>query len=66
MNFGEGGTGMTAGSGPQSRTELLKNDESRVALKKITGQDFGFDAVAWQKWFLENYTLHDLNVRVDD
>ena len=66
MTFGDGGTGMTTGGGPQSRTEMVPNDASRVALKKITGQDFGFDEVAWQNWYLENYTLYDLNVRVDD
>ena len=66
MTFGDQGTGMTTGGGPQSRTEMVKNDESRVALKKITGEDFGFDATAWQNWYLENYTLYNLNVRADD
>ena len=57
---------MTTGGGPQSRSEMVQNDESRVALKKITGEDFGFDEAAWQAWFLENYTLYDIDVRADD
>jgi len=65
-SFGSGGAGLTTGGGPQSQDVVLQNEPSRIALKKITGQDFGYDEVAWQQWYLQNYTLFDIRVRADD
>jgi hypothetical protein len=65
-SFGPGGAGLTTGGGPQSQDLVLQNEPSRIALKKITGQDFGYDEVAWQQWYLQNYTLFDIRVRADD
>jgi hypothetical protein len=66
MGFGNGGAGLQTGGGPQSRDEYVRNNEARVALKKITDQDLGFDKPTWKQWYLENYTLHDTRVRADD
>ncbi len=65
-SFGTGGAGLTTGGGPQSQDVVLQNEPSRIALKKITGQDFGYDEAAWQKWYLENYTLYNVRVRADE
>ncbi|GEM_PF-2323811 len=29
-------------------------EEAYMSLKGLTGQDFGYDARAWKKWFAEN------------
>ncbi len=66
MSFGPNGTGMKTGGGPQSRTVVVENEESLTALKRITEQNLGFDESSWKKWYLENYTLYNVNVRADE
>ena len=66
LSFGSGGAGLAVGGEPQKVESMVKVDESRVSLKKISGQDFGFDKQAWKNWYLQNYTLHDARVRGDD
>lgn len=66
MNFGNGGGGMQVGGGPQSKKATYRNDEAVMALKKLTDQDFGYNEEAWKNWYLENYTLHDIDVRADE
>ena len=49
------------GSKPVSR--VFRNEEVLGALKKITGQDFGYSEAAYQKWFVQNYTHVGLKAR---
>ena len=49
------------GSKPVSR--VFNNEEVLGALKKITGQDFGYSEAAYQKWFIQNYTHVGLKAR---
>ena len=49
------------GSKPVSR--VFRNEEVLDALKKITGQDFGYSEAAYQKWFIQNYTHVNLKAR---
>lgn len=61
-----GGIGFQAGNAPQTIERIYKNDKARLALKKISNQDLGFNEEAWKVWYLKNYTLHDERVRADD
>ena len=42
---------------------VFRNEEVLGALKKITGQDFGYSEAAYQKWFIQNYTHVNLKAR---
>lgn len=55
-NFGIGGD-----SKPKNRT--YQNDAVASALRNITGENFGFNESAWQRWYIENHTHHDIKVR---
>ena len=35
------------------RREFLPKDVAYEKLKSMTGQDFGYDSIAWQKWIHE-------------
>jgi hypothetical protein len=37
----------------QLRSVTVFRTEVMEALKRITGQNFGFDAVAWRRWYEE-------------
>jgi len=41
----------------------VRNEAVLGALRKITGQDFGFSEEAYQKWYVENYTHVGLKAR---
>ena len=41
----------------------FRNEAVLGALKKITGQDFGYSKEAYQKWYVQNYTHVDLKAR---
>jgi hypothetical protein len=62
----DGNVGMQTPSKPIIREMLVPSESSLMALKKISNVDYGFDKAAWTQWYLENYTLFDAQVRVDD
>ena len=33
------------------------------ALKKVSDQDFGFNAEQWKNWYIKTHTHHDIQVR---
>ena len=43
-----------------------KNSEVHSAIVRITGQDFGYDEDTWRKWYVENYTSQEDDLRRDD
>ena len=57
-----GGDGFQFG-GQKAASANVNNEEVLGALKKITGQDFGYSETAYQKWFIQNYTHVDLKAR---
>lgn len=65
-SFGTGGTGLRTGGGPQTKRVKYKNPESLEALRRLVEVNFEYNEQAWTDWFIENYTLSDLNVRADD
>ena len=64
-SFGNGGTGFQTGGGPQTKKVNYKNEPSLAALRRLVETDFDFDEPAWRDWYIENYTLSRLDVRVD-
>jgi hypothetical protein len=64
-SFGNGGTGLNTGGGPQSVKRKVKNQQSIDALRRLFEVDFGYDEKAWTDWYITNFTRYDLNVRSD-
>ncbi len=44
---------------------VIDNENVTAALRKITGQDYGFNQLAWKRWYIENHTLLNVSVRGD-
>lgn len=68
MNLGfdsNGGTSFTTGGGPQTIKKEVSNEQSLIALKQITGEDFGYNESLWSNFFVENYTVGADGVRGD-
>jgi hypothetical protein len=38
----------------QNRREFIPREEAYLKLKKMTGQDFGYDVPKWRQWFKNN------------
>ncbi len=68
MNFGTGagGTSFSPPSTPIKGKRKLHSEASRTALKKITGMDYGFDQQEWTRWYIQNWTHYNAQVRTDD
>ena len=49
--------------GEKPVTRVIPNEEVLGALKKITGQDFGYSETAYQKWFIHNFTHVGMKAR---
>ena len=49
--------------GSKAVDRVFRNEEVLGALKKITGQDFGYSEPAYQQWFIQNYTHVGLKAR---
>lgn len=64
--FGNGGSGLQMGGGPQTQMKEYPNRPSLDALKRLFEADFEYDERGWRNWYIENYTLPDISVRVDD
>lgn len=57
-----GGDSFSFG-GQQARSRVFQNEDVSDALRKITGQDFGYSEQAYQKWYVQNYTHVGLKAR---
>ena len=56
---------FSTGGSNQPRTIVSQNKQVLGALGKISGEDFGFDPTSWRKWYVENHTATEVNVRGD-
>ena len=66
-SFGTGGTSFRTGGGPLTRKKTFQNQPSLDALRSLfTEARFGFNEQAWLDWYIENYTLADIDVRGDE
>ena len=64
LGFGNGVTGLSFGSKPRIGT--ISNGTVLGALKEITGQaNIGYDEEAWQKWYVDNHTNFDIDIRAE-
>ena len=57
--------GFSTGSSGGPKTVVVKNSKVREALRKLSDEDFGFDPVAWKKWYVQTHQQTDVNVRGD-
>jgi hypothetical protein len=55
--------GLSLGGDAKPVMQNIPNIEVVNALKKVSKQDFGFDAAAWQNWYIANHTHYDVKVR---
>lgn len=62
-NFGNANGGNFNFGSKKAESRVFKNEAVLEALKKITGQDFGFSKQAYDKWYVENHTLQDFRAR---
>ena len=62
-NFGT--ESYTFGDPPPKKPVALNNGSVLSALKKLTGEDFGYNKERWERYFVENYSLVDATVRTD-
>ena len=60
-----GPTSFTSGGGDQTENIRLRNGSVLSALKKLTGEDFGYNEQRWEQYFIEDYSLVDATVRTD-
>ena len=51
LMYHEGLMRVLEGTFPKKRRGGPSKEEAYDELKQITGQDFGYDAVAWRRWF---------------
>ena len=65
VGIGTGGTSFTNGQGPKFVVRQRQNEKVLQALYETTGEDFGFDAATWQRWYVSEHTVVDANVRED-
>jgi len=65
-SFGGGGSGMSQG---QSRQTMRKDENNETVLSALgslnPGVDFGFNEEAWRKWYVQQYTTTNVNLRRD-
>ena len=56
---GLGGSPMSAGRGPTPRLVPVeyRNDQVLAALIKMTGRDFGFDILTWNRWIATSFKI---------
>ena len=60
---GNAGGESFAFGGSKAESIVVPNEAVLGALRKITGQDFGYSEKAYQKWYVQNYTHVDLKAR---
>lgn len=52
--------------GPTKRKEMRRNDKALSALASITGCRLQYDELAWRRWYIDQYSLAEVDVRADD
>ena len=58
--------GFSTGGSGGPKTVVVQNSKVLEALRKLSGgEDLGFDPVGWKKWYVENHSQTDVNVRGD-
>jgi hypothetical protein len=63
-SFGQGKTGFGQGSGkPISISTPVQNQMVLSALRKLTGENFGFDQAEWRNWYRQSLRSPPLNLR---
>ena len=65
-SFGPGGASLTTGGGPQTREVDYRNQPTLDAMRRLYEVDFEYNEDKWREWYIENYTLSGLDVRVDN
>lgn len=62
--FGSGGGGLSVGGKPTTVKEKMKNQPVLHALSTMhPGVNFGFDQQAWKRWYVQQNTPRDVNLR---
>jgi hypothetical protein len=63
----QGGSGLSVGGRPKVVKRTVKNQPVLRALTMIhDGVNFGFDQAAWKRWYIEQATPQDVNLRRSD
>jgi len=65
-NVGFGGGGGTGFSQGQSKQEIIKpsqNPEVLEALRRLSGENFGYDQAAWRRWHTEKRQVREIDLR---
>ena len=57
--------GFSTGGSGGPKTVVVQNSKVLEALRKLSGENFGFDPVGWKKWYVQNHKQTDVNVRGD-
>jgi len=63
-SFGSGGGGLSMGGKPQTVKQKVNNEAVLHALSGMhQGVNFGFNQEAWRRWYVEQNTPRDVNLR---
>jgi hypothetical protein len=54
---------FTFGGGAAPVVQKFRNEEVVKALRKISEEDFGYNAAAWKAWYVHNHTHYDVRAR---
>jgi hypothetical protein len=63
---GTGGGGFSFGGGPKIESRDEENPAVLQALKKLSGQSFDYDKVAWRRWYVDLLMRQHTNARRDE
>lgn len=55
--------GLNMGGDQKPVMKSFNNKDVVDALKKVSDQDFGFNAEQWKNWYIKTHTHHDIQVR---
>ena len=55
--------GLDMGGDQKPVIQAFRNREVVDALKKVSDQNFGFNADQWKNWYIKTHTHHDIQVR---
>ncbi len=63
-NFNSGGAGgLTTGGKAKKVKKTLQNSTVEESLRIITGQNFGFNEIAWRNWYVQKYSVGYTDLR---
>ena len=54
------------GGGPTHKKVEVTNENVLAILRELTGEDFGYDEALWKRWYVQNYTVEEEDLRRDD